>query len=268
VTFYVTGISTPEVHPEFPPLLGTLTWLALGELSRRLFPNDEIRRIRYFTARVKGKPDPRAPLLVVALETQGTLTLVQVHLERSESHQVKADLERSLEEARPQLLEVGLDVHWVSGLGVSPGYWADQEPAPHGKPRSSGSRSRAGAPTSVGVNEDDETRTSTSAADDSPLRRGWPLGRAGGPLQPPEVFALGGPPRGATAARCVRTHPCSQPATVLAGPLGARWRWPPRRAEYRPPRRSAFQAPGGPDRCSCSWSIAALSQTLLSPVPP
>jgi len=24
VAFYVTGISTPEVHPEFPPLLGTL----------------------------------------------------------------------------------------------------------------------------------------------------------------------------------------------------------------------------------------------------
>ncbi len=25
VAVYVTGISTPEVHPEFPPLLGTLT---------------------------------------------------------------------------------------------------------------------------------------------------------------------------------------------------------------------------------------------------
>jgi hypothetical protein len=25
VALYVTGISTPEVHPEFPPLLGTLT---------------------------------------------------------------------------------------------------------------------------------------------------------------------------------------------------------------------------------------------------
>jgi hypothetical protein len=25
VAFYVTGISTGEVHPEFPPLLGTLT---------------------------------------------------------------------------------------------------------------------------------------------------------------------------------------------------------------------------------------------------
>jgi hypothetical protein len=25
VALYVTGISTPELHPEFPPLLGTLT---------------------------------------------------------------------------------------------------------------------------------------------------------------------------------------------------------------------------------------------------
>jgi hypothetical protein len=25
VALYVTGISTPEAHPEFPPLLGTLT---------------------------------------------------------------------------------------------------------------------------------------------------------------------------------------------------------------------------------------------------
>jgi len=25
VAFYVTGISTPELHPKFPPLLGTLT---------------------------------------------------------------------------------------------------------------------------------------------------------------------------------------------------------------------------------------------------
>jgi hypothetical protein len=28
----------------------------------------------------------------------------------------------------------GLDVHWVSGLGVSPGHWAHREPAPHGAP--------------------------------------------------------------------------------------------------------------------------------------
>ena len=33
MAFYVTGISTPEVHPEFPPLLGTLTE-AGGSTSR------------------------------------------------------------------------------------------------------------------------------------------------------------------------------------------------------------------------------------------
>jgi hypothetical protein len=33
VAFYVTGISTPEVHPEFPPLLGTLT-MAVGRKHR------------------------------------------------------------------------------------------------------------------------------------------------------------------------------------------------------------------------------------------
>jgi hypothetical protein len=33
VAFYVTGISTPEVHPEFPPLLGTLTTVDLCEIE-------------------------------------------------------------------------------------------------------------------------------------------------------------------------------------------------------------------------------------------
>ena len=28
----------------------------------------------------------------------------------------------------------GLDVHWVGGLGVTPGHWAHAEPAPHGEP--------------------------------------------------------------------------------------------------------------------------------------
>jgi hypothetical protein len=36
VAFYVTGISTPEVHPEFPPLLGTLT------AASRLRPNSSV----------------------------------------------------------------------------------------------------------------------------------------------------------------------------------------------------------------------------------
>jgi hypothetical protein len=37
VALYVTGISTPEVHPEFPPLLGTLTRVSSG-IHIRLYP--------------------------------------------------------------------------------------------------------------------------------------------------------------------------------------------------------------------------------------
>jgi len=47
---------------------------------------------------------------------------------------VKADLERELETWVPNCTRCGLDVHWVSGLGVSPGHWAHREPAPHGEP--------------------------------------------------------------------------------------------------------------------------------------
>jgi hypothetical protein len=47
---------------------------------------------------------------------------------------VKADLERELETWVPNCTKCGLDVHWVSGLGVTPGHWAHREPAPHGEP--------------------------------------------------------------------------------------------------------------------------------------
>jgi hypothetical protein len=46
---------------------------------------------------------------------------------------VKADLERELETWSLNCTQCGLDVHWVSGLGVSPGHWAHCEPAPHGE---------------------------------------------------------------------------------------------------------------------------------------
>jgi hypothetical protein len=36
----------------------------------------------------------------------------------------KADLERALETWVPNCTKSGLDVHWVGGLGVSPGQWA------------------------------------------------------------------------------------------------------------------------------------------------
>jgi hypothetical protein len=53
---------------------------------------------------------------------------------RLELLKVKADLERELEDFVLNRSKCGLDVHWVSGLGVSPGHWAHREPAPHGAP--------------------------------------------------------------------------------------------------------------------------------------
>jgi hypothetical protein len=53
---------------------------------------------------------------------------------RLELLNVKADLERELEAWSLNCTKCGLDVHWVSGLGVSPGRWAHAEPASHGEP--------------------------------------------------------------------------------------------------------------------------------------
>jgi hypothetical protein len=47
---------------------------------------------------------------------------------RIELLKVKADLERELEDFSLNCSRCGLDVHWVSGLGVSPGHWARREP--------------------------------------------------------------------------------------------------------------------------------------------
>lgn len=61
---------------------------------------------------------------------------VTVHAKmlRLELLTVKADLERELETWVPNCTKCGLDVHWVSGLGVTPGHWAHRELAPHGEP--------------------------------------------------------------------------------------------------------------------------------------
>jgi len=53
---------------------------------------------------------------------------------RLELLNVKADLERELEDFSLNCTKCGLDVHWVSGLGITPGHWAHREPAPHGEP--------------------------------------------------------------------------------------------------------------------------------------
>jgi hypothetical protein len=61
---------------------------------------------------------------------------VTVHAKmlRLELLKVKADLERELEDFSLNCSKCGLDVHWVSGLGITPGHWAHREPAPHGEP--------------------------------------------------------------------------------------------------------------------------------------
>jgi hypothetical protein len=61
---------------------------------------------------------------------------VTVHAKmlRLELLNVKADLERELEDFSLNCSKCGLDVHWVSGLGITPRHWAHREPAPHGEP--------------------------------------------------------------------------------------------------------------------------------------
>jgi hypothetical protein len=53
---------------------------------------------------------------------------------RLELLNVKADLERELGQLVLDCSDCGRTVHWVAGLGVSPGHWAHREPAPHGEP--------------------------------------------------------------------------------------------------------------------------------------
>jgi hypothetical protein len=60
--------------------------------------------------------------------------VVHTKMLRLELLKVKADLERELEDFSLNCSKCGLDVHWVGGLGVSPGHWAHAEPAPHGNP--------------------------------------------------------------------------------------------------------------------------------------
>ena len=61
---------------------------------------------------------------------------VTVHAKmlRLELLKVKADVERELEDFSLNCSKCGLDVHWVGGLGVTPGHWAHGEPAPLGEP--------------------------------------------------------------------------------------------------------------------------------------
>ena len=60
--------------------------------------------------------------------------VVHAKMLRLELLNVKADLERELEDFSLNCSKCGLDVHWVSGLGITPGHWAHREPAPHDEP--------------------------------------------------------------------------------------------------------------------------------------
>ncbi len=59
---------------------------------------------------------------------------VRTKMLRQELLQVKADLERELAGWVLDCSECGRTVHWVAGLGTSPGHWGHREPAPHGEP--------------------------------------------------------------------------------------------------------------------------------------
>src|SRR5215467_15178103 len=55
-------------------------WLDLDVLCRRLLPAYDIHRIRYFTARVSGRSDPRSPALQATyLRALRTLPAVTIH---------------------------------------------------------------------------------------------------------------------------------------------------------------------------------------------
>jgi hypothetical protein len=60
--------------------------------------------------------------------------VVHAKMLRLELLKVKADLERELVDFSLNCSECGLDVRWVSSLGIQPGHWAHAEPAPHGEP--------------------------------------------------------------------------------------------------------------------------------------
>jgi hypothetical protein len=74
---------------------------------------------------------------------------VTVHAKmlRLELLKVKADLERELETWSLNCTKCGLDVHWVFGLGVSPGHWAHRSPRRTASRRSSrGTRAASCSP--------------------------------------------------------------------------------------------------------------------------
>jgi hypothetical protein len=83
----------------------------------------------------RALPSPRHPIARIEVGHGRSDPLVtHAKMLRMELLNVKADLERELEDFSLNCSACGLDVHWMSGLGVMPGRWAHAEPAPHGEP--------------------------------------------------------------------------------------------------------------------------------------
>jgi hypothetical protein len=59
---------------------------------------------------------------------------VEVKLARLELMKVKSAAEQGLEKLVLDCDECGQRVHWVSGLGATPGHWAHRDPAPRDPP--------------------------------------------------------------------------------------------------------------------------------------
>jgi hypothetical protein len=59
--------------------------------------------------------------------TIGRLLVTHAKMRWLELLNLKADLERELGNLSLNCSKCGLDVHWVSGLGITSGHWADRE---------------------------------------------------------------------------------------------------------------------------------------------
>lgn len=59
---------------------------------------------------------------------------VRAKMLRLELLKVKAALKRELGQLVLDCTACGQTIHWVAGLGVSPGHWGHREPAPHHEP--------------------------------------------------------------------------------------------------------------------------------------
>src|SRR5680860_684723 len=66
-------------------------WLDLEALCRRLLPKDDIKRIRYFTAKISARPgDPQQPQRQqIYLRAPRTLPLVSIHHGHFLTHSVR-----------------------------------------------------------------------------------------------------------------------------------------------------------------------------------